>query len=324
MPERSIWVFIEQEAGEIEESSLGVLTRAREIADEKGGTVTAILLGKNVKDKAAALGKYGAHKVIVTEHPILETYHPEAYFQVMTSLIEERKPHTVLFSATRNGRDLAGRLAVRFKTGLMAHVISLDYSEDDRLVGGVPGFGGNIVAVVKHTKGSPQLATVSPGVFAPREAWREAEVETVEPRIDEAALKVRIVERRVGEFIDISKSKRVVIAGMGTGGNIEIAKQLAEAIGADLGVTRPLADMGVAPRDIQVGSTGVILKGDLVIVLGASGAPHFVSGIRDVGKVITINKDPNAPILEYSDYFAVGDLFEIVPLLIKKLKESGG
>ena len=324
MPGRSIWVFIEQEAGEIEESSLGVLTRAREIADEKGGTVTAILLGKDVKDKAAALGKYGAHKVIVAEHPVLETYHPEAYFQVMTSLIEERRPHTVLFSATRNGRDLAGRLAVRFKTGLMAHVISLDYSEDDRLVGGVPGFGGNIVAVVKHTKGSPQLATVSPGVFAPREAWREAEVETVEPRIDEAALKVRIVERRVGEFIDISKSKRVVIAGMGTGGNIEIAKQLAEAIGADLGVTRPLADMGVAPRDIQVGSTGVILKGDLVIVLGASGAPHFVSGIRDVGKVITINKDPNAPILEYSDYFAVGDLFEIVPLLIKKLKESGG
>ena len=323
MSEKEIWVFIEQDSGEVEETSLGVLSKARELADSKGFKVAALLLGKDVKGLAEEVGAYGAHKVLLAEHPLLEKYLADPYFQAVSALIEERKPNTVLFSATRNGRDLAGRLAVRFKTGLMAHVISLDYSEDGRLVGGVPGFGGNIVAIVKHTKGMPQLATVAPGVFEPRKEWGGAEVEVVEPRIDEAKVGMRIVERSVGKVLDISKSKRVVIAGMGTGGNLEPAKQLAEVIGADIGVTRPLADIGVAPRDLQVGSTGVVLKGDLVIILGASGAPHFVSGIRDVGTVISINKDPEAPILEYSDYFAVGDLFEIVPRLVEKLKRGG-
>jgi len=318
-----IWVFIEQDEGEIEETSLGVLTRARDITEKRGGRVTALILAHEMDNTMASeLGSYGAHKVIVAEHPLFRTYHSEAYATTMAELIEERRPHSILFSATRNGRDLAGRLAVRFRTGLMAHVISLDYSDDDRLVGGVPGFGGNIVAIVKHTRGEPQLATVSPGVFEARKEWEQAEVERLKPDIKEEALSLRVLERRKGEYTDISKSKRVVIAGMGTGGNMELVNQLAEILEADVGVTRPLADMGLAPRDIQVGSTGVVLKGDLAIVLGASGAPHFVSGIRDVKTVIAINKDPNAPILEYSDYFAVADIFEVLPKLIEKLREG--
>ncbi len=320
---KGIWVFIEQDEGVIEESSLEVLSRARELADKLGEKVTAVVLGENISGEASKLGRFGANKVIFVEDPMLKHYTCDPYSIIMSRLIEERKPDTLLLSATRNGRDLAGRLAVKFKTGLIAHVVSLDFDEDGYLMGKVPGFGGNIMAVVKCVKGRPQMATVTPGVFNVREYEGKADVEKVDPGLDPKEVKTRVVEREVGEFMDISKSEKIVIAGMGTSGQMNMVNELAKILEAEIGVTRPLADMGLAPRDIQVGSTGVILKGSLAIVLGASGAPHFVSGIKDIGTVITINKDPEAPIYEYSDYYFVGDIFEILPILLKKLKESG-
>ena len=319
---KGIWVFIEQDDGVIEESSLEVLSRARELADERGEEVTAVLLGESIGDAASKLGRHGAHKVILVEDPILKYYTSDPYSKIMARLIEERKPDSLILSATRNGRDLAGRLAVKFRTGLIAHVVSLDYDDEGLLMGKVPGFGGNIMAVVKCVRGRPQMATVTPGIFDVKEFEGEAEIEKVESGLDPEQVKTRVVDREIKELIDISKSEKVVIAGMGTGGRMELVNQLAELIGADIGVTRPLADMGLAPRDIQVGSTGVILKGSLAIVLGASGAPHFVSGIKDMGTVISINKDPEAPIYEYSDHYFVGDIFEILPLVLRKLKEG--
>jgi electron transfer flavoprotein alpha subunit len=315
-----IWVFIEQEAGVVDEASLGILSRARELGDSIGMEVTALLLGRDVSREAKKLGRYGAHKVIVVEDDLLEYYLSEPYSMIVGDLIEERRPDTLLFSATRNGRDLAGRLAVRFRTGLIAHVISLEYDKEKALVGRVPGFGGNIVAVVKCAKGRPQMATVTPGIFPPKSFEGEAELENISLDIDLTKLKMRIVERNVGEAVDLSRSEKVVIAGMGTGGNLDLVSKLAELLDADIGVTRPLADIGVASRDIQIGSTGVILNSKLAIVLGASGAPHFVAGIKDCGTVISINKDPDAPIIDYSDYLFVGDIFEILPRLIEKLK----
>jgi len=317
---REIWVFVEQDSGTIEESSLEVLTRAREIADARGFRVTALMLGWNVKDLARGLGRYGAHRGIVVESPMLESYFGEPYADVISVLVKEKNPGYLLASATRNGRDLLGRLAVRFRAGLLAHVVHIDIAEDGSLVGHVPGFGGNIVAVVRITRGRPQMATVALGAYRPRQLWGEAEVEVVEASIDPAGLRVRRVERVRRETPDISKSRRVVVAGMGTGGDLRPVYELARLIGADVGVTRPLADMGLAPRDLQVGSTGVSLNADIAIVVGASGAPHFVSGIRGVKRVIAINKDPEAPILEHSDYYAVGDLFEILPRLVEKLR----
>ncbi len=319
---KDIWVFVEQDSGVIEEASLEVLTKAREIADARGFKVTGVLLGKDVKGVARSLGRYGAHKIIVVEHPLLESYIGELYAKIVGDLVEERSPDYFLASATRNGRDLAGRLAVRFRTGLQAHVIHLDIAEDGSLIGHVPGFGGNIVAVVRNIKGKPQMATVALGIYRPREAWGEAEVEVVEPKIDPGKLRVRRVEVVKRGYVDISKSKRVVVGGMGTGGDLTLVKELAKLIQADVAVSRPLSDMGVAPKDIYVGSTGVSLNADLAIIVGVSGAPHFVSGIRNVKTIISINKDPEAPIAEYSDYFAIGDLFEILPRLIEKLKRG--
>jgi electron transfer flavoprotein alpha subunit len=319
---RDIWVFIEQDSGVVEESSLEVLTKAREIADARGYLVTGVLLGRGVRGIAGGLGRYGAHRVIVVEHPILESYLGEPYASVIGELIGERNPDYFLASATRNGRDLAGRLAVRFRTGLQAHVVNLDIAEDGSLVGHVPGFGGNIVAVVRNVRGRPQMATVALGVFRPREAWGEAEVEVVEAKLDPSKLRARRVEVVRRGYVDLSKSRRVVVGGMGTGGDLTLVRELAKIIQADVGVSRPLSDIGVAPKDIYIGSTGVSLNADLAVIVGVSGAPHFVSGIRNVRTVISINKDPEAPIVEHSDYFAVGDLFEIIPKLIEKLRRG--
>lgn len=315
-----LWVFIEQDEGEIEESSLEVLSKARELGDKYGFEVVGVLLGDGVKSKAEEVGRYGANKVLVVDNPNLRHYNSELYFKAMEKLIAKHDPNTVLFSATRNGRDLAGRIAVRFKSGLLAHVISLDFDESNDLMGKVPGFGGNIAAVVKCIESRPQLATVTPGVFEIKEYQSTPKVieEELEEELEPKSIKVLSKER--GEYIDISKSEKVVVAGMGTGGRMDLVEELAKLIDADVGVTRPLADIGVAPRDIQIGSTGVTLKSKLAFVLGASGAPHFTSGIKDCGLVITINKDPEAPIKEYSDYLVVGDIFEIVPKLIKLLR----
>lgn len=315
-----IWVFIEQDSGVIEESSLEVLTRAREVADARGFKVTGLLLGWNVKGLAGGLGRYGAHRVIVVENPILESYLTEPYADVVCGLVEGRSPGYLLAGATRNGRDLLGRLAVRFRTGLQAHVIRIDIAEDGSLVGYVPGFGGNIVAVVRTIYGRPQLATVAIGAYRPKQLWGEAEVEVVEARIDASRLRVRRIGRVKGEAPDISRSRRVIVAGMGTGGDLRLINELAKLLGADVGVTRPIADIGAAPRDIQVGATGVSLDADIVVVVGASGAPHFVSGLRNARMVVAVNSDPEAPMLEHSDYYAVGDLFEIIPRLIERLK----
>ncbi len=315
-----IWVFIEQDEGIIEESSLGILGKARELGEKYGFKVVGVLLGYNIRGAAETLGRFGAEKVYYINSEHLSIYNNETYFRVFEWLIQKYKPNTILFSATRNGRDLSGRIAVRFGSGLLAHVIELDYDDEYNLVGKVPGFGGNIAAVVRCIKSRPQLATITPGVFDVQVFGGECKVENIEPRFDLEPKRMKIVMRERGVSIDISKSEKVVIAGMGTGGDLGLAKKLAQLIGAELGVTRPLADMGFASRDIQVGSTGVSLKSRLAIILGASGAPHFTSGIRDCDIVISINKDPEAPIKEYSDYFIVSDIFEVIPRLIKLLE----
>lgn len=319
----NLWVFIEQDDGEVEEASLEVLSKAWELGGKHGLNVVGVLLGDNIKEIVNTVGGYGAHKIIYVDHNSLRHYNSELYFRVMERLISKYDPNTVLFSATRNGRDLAGRIAVRFKSGLLAHVIELGYDESLDLMGKVPGFGGNIAAVVKCIDSRPQLATVTPGVFEAKN------VETV-PEVVEEKLDIELVPESIksssrdkGEVIDISKSERVVVAGMGTGGRMDIINELAKLIEADIGVTRPLADIGVAPRDIQIGSTGVTLKSKLALVLGASGAPHFTSGIKDCDIVISVNKDPEAPIKEYSDYFIIGDIFEILPRLLELLRGGG-
>jgi len=320
---KDVLVFLEQTDGVLEGVSLEVLGKAREIADKLGASVVALLLGHEVSAIANDAARRGADVVVLADSPLLKDCTVEAYLKTMLPLIAERDPAIILIGGTHNGTSLAASLAVRLGAGLMAHVVDLEVDESGTLLGSVPGFGGSIVAICKCKK-PPQMATVRPGIFKPLPPKDSGlgKVERASVEITEADVKCRVVERSVTKTEDISRAERIVVAGLGTKGDLSLPKKLAEALGASYGVSRPLADKGMAPRERVVGSTGYSVNAELAVVAGVSGAAHFASGIRDAKTVIAINSDPNAQIFKQADYCVTGNLFEVVPELIAALQAS--
>ncbi len=322
---KGFWVYMEQEEGEFLPVGLELLGKGRELADEMGETLTAVVLGHDIASLGDEAIRHGADEVLVADHLLLKGYTSDGYTKVMAELVESRKPNVLLMGATYNGRDLAGRLAVRLHTGLTAHATRLEVDRESGLVlSAVPGFGGSILAVIKTEFGRPQMSTVSAGIFAPLEPddSREGRVEKAEVKLSQGDIRCQVLEREMVPAEDIGSAERVVVAGMGTGGDLKLVKEVAAALGASIGVTRPLVDIGVAPREKQVGSTGVSLRSKLVFVLGASGASHFVAGLKGAGTVVAVNSDDGAPVFDEADVCVVGDLFELLPRLLEELKKG--
>jgi electron transfer flavoprotein alpha subunit len=319
---KEIWVYVESWEGGIEDVSLEVMGKAIDLAAESGLKCAAVVVGWGLEKIVEELRRYELYRIYYAAHMLLKTYDPSAFSKSLYQLVATYQPAAILFGATYNGTDVATRLAVKTQAGMIAHVVALNIEkETGALIGDVPGFGGNIVAACKCRPGVLQIVTVRHGIFNPPEmaGSPRAEVIRFTPQLERTDIKTGLVERRVEPKREISKAERVVVAGMGTGGDLTLVNKLAEKIGAEVAVTRPLADMGAAPRDVQIGSTGYSLKSRLAIVVGASGATHFVSGIRNVKTVISINTDKNAPIFQFSDFCVVGDLFKIIPRLVEML-----
>lgn len=317
-----IWVFLEQDGGDVATVSYEILGKARELAGGLEADVVGVAAGtpETLADIGPDPVNRGADRVIQLEHDLLETYRPETYTNVVSEVVAEREPAALLVPATHNGVDLAGRLAVRLDTGLNADVVRLEIDDDGNLVGGVPAFAGGILAMVR-AEGRPQMSTVRPGVFTaldPDES-RDGGVETVSPTLDADDVVTDVLDRETGESVDLPSADVVVCAGRGFEGDLELAYDLTEALDATLGVTRPLADEGLVSRDRQVGSTGYSLKANLAIVAGISGSVYFTAGLDDVDTVIAVNTDPDEPIFEAADYCVEGDLFEVLPPLVEEL-----
>lgn len=321
-----VFVFIEQTDGVLEDASLEVLGKGREIADRLGVTLTGAILGEGVGGLAEQCARRGAHVVLVGDSPLLKDFTAEAYTDVVAGMVRSLDPDMLLIGATHNGTALAGMLAIRLGTGLMAHVVDLEIEAGTgMLLGSVPGFGGSIVAVCKCKKGRPQMATVRPGVFtAPAPAEQAGKVEPFPLELKPEDIRCQVVEREVQHGASVSKAQRVVVAGLGCKDDISLPKKLAEATASAFGVSRPLADKGMAPKNLVVGSTGSSLNAKLVVVVGVSGAAHFTSGLRNAETVVAVNSDPNAEIFKHADYCVVGDAKKVVPRLISELGASGG
>jgi len=319
---QELWVYVEALEDGVENVSLEVMGKGLELAAKKGMECSAVVVGWGLDKVVNELRGYNLSRVYYVADELLKTFDSSTFSKSLHQLVETYQPAAILFGATYNGTDVAARLAIRTGAGMIAHVVALDIEEDTgMLVGDVPGFGGNIVAACKCRPSVLQLVTVRHGIFNPPEKGESPKAEVIhfKPQLEKTDAKVRLVERKVEPRKEISRAELVVIAGMGTGGDLTPIRKLAEKIGADVAVTRPLADMGAAPRDVQIGSTGYSLKSRLAIVAGVSGAIHFVSGIRDVKTVISINTDKEAPIFQFSDYCVVGDLFKIIPRLVEML-----
>jgi electron transfer flavoprotein alpha subunit len=262
---------------------------------------------------------------VIVEDPELEHFTVDAYAYVTYLALMERKPTVFLLGATPNGRDLAGRLAVRLRTGLNADCTDLRLSPvSNILVCEVSGFGGGVLALIEMERHRPQMATVRPGVFPAGEidSSRQGKISHLDNELPESLVQTRIVERVVGQGLDLTKVPVLVAGGRGVDGDFGMLRELANLLGGDIGATRPPVDEGHIERERQIGQTGVVCRPKLAIACGISGAFHFVVGIQEADVVVAINSDPAAPIFDFADYCIVGDVHEIVPALIEHLKDT--
>lgn len=352
---QGVWVLCECRDGQLSDASIELVSEARRLADKLGTTVTALLVGWDVAKHAGTLGGYGADKVIVCEHEALKVYTAEAYTAAVCQVVEKGMPDTLLVSATTIGRDLAPRCAARLKTGLNAdctllHVgkqeyldylskeSSQDLSEiedmvtDNQLKMTMPAFGGHLMATIVCPNYRPQMATVRPGVMQAGEYSEEAAarcvVETPEITITSDDVLTEVIEtvKEIKNTVDLTGAKVIVAVGMGIKKDpkkgIELAEQLAEAFDGVVGATRDVVTEGWIDEDRMIGQTGKIVRPKLYIGLGVSGAIQHQGGMKDSEFIVAVNSDKRAPLFEIADCGLVGDLFDVVPAMLKALKED--
>ncbi|MCJ7622445.1 MAG: electron transfer flavoprotein subunit alpha/FixB family protein [Anaerolineaceae bacterium] len=318
-----IWVYLEQEDGVLENVSLELLSRGRELADVIGWQLAGLLLGHQVADLAEQAFLYGADQVWLAEHPLLEFFTIDAYAPVVFQAVMQEKPSVFLFGATHNGRDLAGRLAVRLRTGLNADCTGLSLDPDGNLlVCEVSGFGGGVLAMIEMRQHRPQMATVRPGVFSLVETERVSERSVIRlpVELNEEMIKTRVIERVIGKGVDLTRVPVLIAGGRGVAENLDMLRELAGLLDGEIGVTRPPVDEGLIERERQIGQTGVVCSPRVAICCGISGAFHFIVGVEKADVVISINTDPKAPIFGFSDYCIVDDANKVIPDLIKALQ----
>jgi electron transfer flavoprotein alpha subunit/NAD-dependent dihydropyrimidine dehydrogenase PreA subunit len=328
---RNVWVFAEQRDGALTRVAHQLMGKARQLADTLGAKAEAVLLGHNVEALAQELIAYGADTVYLAEHPLLERYRTDAYTKVLSDLIREKKPEIVLFGATTVGRDLAPRISQRIYTGLTADCTGLDIDEGERLLLQTrPAFGGNIMATIACPHHRPQMSTVRPGVMKALQPdnTRQGTVEPVTVALGEEDLNLRIVEvvKEARRRANLEDAKIIVSGGRGLGGpeGFKIIEQLAEAFGGEVGSSRAAVDSGWIEHDHQVGQTGKTVRPELYVACGISGAIQHQAGMKESKFIIAINKDPGAPIFQIADVGIVGDLYKVIPEMIKQLKAVGG
>ncbi len=326
---RGLWVVAEHLHGRLRRGTYELLGEGRRLAEKLSVQLVAVLLGDQVQALAADLIAHGADKVYLAQDPVLAHYRTGPYTDVLAGLINQHKPEIVLISATPQGRDLAPRLAARLSAGLTADCTGLDIAESERLlVQTRPAFGGNLMATIICRQARPQMATVRPGVMkalAP-DPSRAGEVVAVPVHLDERGILAKIIEivQQEGDSqVNLQDAEIIVSGGRGLGKseNFALIRELAEVLGGAVGASRAAVDAGWIPAYHQVGQTGRTVQPKLYLACGISGAVQHLAGMSSSDCIIAINKDPAAPIFNVATYGVVGDLFEIVPALTKKLKE---
>jgi electron transfer flavoprotein alpha subunit len=327
---KGIFVFIEQRDKNIEKVSLELIGKAKELAAVINTTVTAVMLGHQMDEKAAELNYYGADKVIYVDDKNLDLYMTEPYTYSITEIVNKNKPEIMLFGATAIGRDLAPRVSARVKTGLTADCTGLEINVEDNnnLMMTRPAFGGNIMATIACPDHRPQMATVRPGVMKqlPVNRTKEVNVEKLSLNIPKKCFNVEILDviKHVQEKMKIEDAKVIVSGGRGVGKteNFAMLEELAELLGGTVSASRAAVDAGWIAKDRQVGQTGKTVRPNLYIACGISGAIQHIAGMEESDLIIAINKDEYAPIFEVADVSIVGDINKIIPQFIEELKKA--
>ncbi len=318
-----IFVLIEHRDGKVSENAYELLGKARSLAAAAGGSVTALVLGQGVGNMASSLG--AANKVLAVEGDSVAQFTPTGYVNALTPIVETGNPLLTLVPNTAVGIDVAAGLSAALKLPLASYAIGIEIAD------GLPSIvcqtlGGKINTEVGFTVGRGIVA-VNGGAFAADDGRIEGQplVETLSASGDAAGVVFkRFIEPESGD-VDITKEDILISVGRGIEekDNIELAEELAEAMGGAVCASRPVVDAGWLPKSRQVGKSGQTVKPKLYVAVGISGAPEHLEGMRDAELVIAINSDASAPIFGAAHYGVVGDLFDILPALTEKIGEAG-
>ncbi len=323
-----VWVYAEYRHGRIAPVSFELLGIGRQLADRQGVELAAVLLGSKLGDSASQLIGYGADKVYMVDDSALEHFTDEVYGNVMEDLVREYKPEIVLAGATVIGRSFIPQVANALDTGLTADCTHLEIQEEEGvLLQTRPAFGGNIMATIVCPYTRPQMATVRPRVMKAMtyDETRTGEIIPFVPKPQRMQSRIRVLRSVVEEqdTVNIGEADIIVAGGRGLDDEkgFTLIRQLADALGGAVAASRAAVDSGWIAYHHQVGQTGKTVCPKIYIACGISGAIQHVVGMQSADVIVAVNKDPDAPIFDVATYGLVGDLFDVIPRLTKKIEE---
>ncbi|HBJ1650484.1 electron transfer flavoprotein subunit alpha/FixB family protein [Clostridium botulinum] len=324
---KGISVYVDHVNGKIHPVTYELIGKARELAAKINHPVYCVFIGHNISEEANELLHYGVNKVFIYDDEELKDFRIEPYAAAFEDFIKNVKPSSILVGATTIGRSLAPRMAARFRTGLTADCTILDIKEDTDLVQIRPAFGGNIMAQIVTPNSRPQLATVRYKVMTAPERTDDVNGEIIKCDIKKDKLKsgINVLEiKEKNTEVGISDAEVIVAAGRGIKSEKDLAmiKEFAELLGAEFACTRPLIESGWVDAKRQIGLSGRTVRPRLIITCGISGAVQFSAGMNNSEHIFAINNDDKAPIFKVAHYGVVGNIYEIIPQLIEKIKMS--
>jgi len=322
-----ILVFIENKGGTANRSSFEAIAAAQAFGSELQQPVSAVVLGADASALAQEIAAYDVARVITVSDPKLADYTPDAYADALEQIVKQVDPSFVFLTHTYQVRDFAPKLAARFQKSLISDCIRA--KADNGKIGFTRRiFLGKLDADVSSDGAAPVFATFQTGAYRPDHATKggSATVENMTVQIGDVRMAPEPPFQEAKQAVDLTKAEVIIAVGRGikSKDNLALAEKLAEVLGGDLAASRPICDAEWLPIDRQIGSSGQTVAPKLYVALGISGAIQHLVGMKNSGTIVAINKDPEAPIFDISDYGIVGDLFEAVPVLTEEIKKIKG
>ncbi|CAM3107200.1 electron transfer flavoprotein subunit alpha/FixB family protein [Filibacter tadaridae] len=318
---KKVVVLGEAREGALRNVSFETIAAAKKISG--GGEVVGVLIGDSIQSLGEEMIHYGADRVITVEHPHLKQYTSDGYSQAFMAVHEQEKPDAIVFGHTALGKDLSPKIASKLASGLISDVTAIE-GEDDAAVFIRPIYSGKAFEKVKNKEGI-LFITVRPNNIAPLEhdASRTGEVTSLTVDITNLRTVIKEVIRKSTEGVDLSEAKVVIAGGRGVKSAEGFAplQELANLLGGAIGASRGACDADYCDYSLQIGQTGKVVTPDLYIAAGISGAIQHMAGMSNSKVIVAINKDPEANIFKVADYGIVGDLFEVIPMMIEEIKK---
>jgi electron transfer flavoprotein alpha subunit len=326
---KNIWVFPElNSVDEVDKLSTGLLSEAADIAGKTGGVATALVFGDGTDDYSEVIGRYGVSQAYVFRDPLLSNFSADAYTAVLGEIMQNDRPWMLLTGHTPAGRELAPRLAVLLETGLVSNCARMDLSDPDNPKFYRPVYNEQFYQQVVLESGKTMPVTMDPRVLnvTPAAKPTKVKVRVIEPELSSDDIRTEHLEYLPADFrtVDVAEADTVVGAGMGAVSDdlLPLVEELAGLIEGSIGTTRPVVDDGKIGRDRMIGQTGKVISPDFYLALGISGASHHIGGIQDSGKIVSVNRDPQAAVFRSSDIGAAADLGEVLPKLIERIRHA--